>query len=312
MEDRTRELQRWSQAPAAAYDPRERLNAMDQDGVDRTVLYPTLAGVGGQIFGRIPDAELELACVQAYNDWLIEEWASTSDRFVPLCLAPIASIETTTSEIERAVGRGHRGVVFPAIPMELRDVPHLCDAYWDPLWATCAHLGVPICLHAGASTAIQPAADERLSPKVAEAYRAITRPASQLPVWAHFLMSGILLRHPHLRVVFAESSLGWAAFALEHLDYQFNEIRPEGFDLLPSEMFHRQCYLTSWYDQAGIRTRHVLGVDNILWSTNFPLTTSSWPDTKDFIARSFQGVLQAERDQILWKNAARLFGLDQG
>ena len=74
-------------------------------------------------------------------------------------------------------------------------------------------------------------------------------------------------------------------------------------------MFHRQCYLTGWYDRTGVRTRHHIGVDNIMWSTNFPLTTSSWPDTKDFVARGLDGVPQDERERILWRNAAELYQL---
>jgi predicted TIM-barrel fold metal-dependent hydrolase len=284
---------------------------MDEDGVDYSVLYPTVAGVGGETFGRIADPELELACVQAYNDWLVEEWASASERFVPQCIVPISSVDATIAEVRRAVGKGHRGVVFPAVPMELREVPHLNESYWDPLWAACEELGVPLCLHAGASTAIQVPPDGSLSPRLAETFRAITRPASQISVLVDFLISRILLRHPRLRVVFAESALGWGAYLLEYTDHQFYEdrVHTEGYELTPSQMFRRQCYLTGWYDRAGVETRHFIGVENIMWSTNFPLTTSSWPDTKAFVERSFQGVPEAEARQIRWANAAGLYQL---
>ena len=85
MPDRTVNPQCWADVPTSIYDPKERLKVMDAAGIDYAVLYPTVAGSGGQNFGRIEDAELELACVQAYNDWLLEEWASVSDRFVPQC-----------------------------------------------------------------------------------------------------------------------------------------------------------------------------------------------------------------------------------
>jgi predicted TIM-barrel fold metal-dependent hydrolase len=76
MAERTENPQRWSEVPAMVYDPQQRLKAMDRAGIDYAVLYPTVAGAGGQTFGRLKDPEFELACVQAYNDWLIEEWAS--------------------------------------------------------------------------------------------------------------------------------------------------------------------------------------------------------------------------------------------
>ena len=93
MQDRSQNPQRWEQVPGAVYDPKERLKAMDRDGVDYAVLYPTVGGAAGQNFGRIEDPELELACVQAYNDWLLDEWASVSERFIPQCITPLFPIE---------------------------------------------------------------------------------------------------------------------------------------------------------------------------------------------------------------------------
>src|SRR6266581_2681194 len=111
MSNRNHKPPRWEDVPPAAYVPAERLQVMDAAGIDYSVLYPTVAGIAGQAFGRLNDLELELACVQAYNDWLIEEWAATSPRFVPQCIVPIGAPEATVKEIRRAVAMGHRGVV---------------------------------------------------------------------------------------------------------------------------------------------------------------------------------------------------------
>src|SRR5438034_6109416 len=178
MRDRTREPQRWSEVPKVAYDPTARLQAMDVDGVDASVLYPTVAGLAGETFGRLTDPDLELACVQAYNDWLIEEWASTSKRFIPQCIVPLWPVEATVAEIKRAVRMGHKGVVFPAVPMELRNVPHINDAAYDPVWAACQDLNVPICFHPGSFNTIQFAAHEYFQGKLAATLEALTRPAS--------------------------------------------------------------------------------------------------------------------------------------
>src|SRR5262249_32984352 len=148
MSDRGREPRRWEETPKSAYAASERLQAMDADGVLYSVLYPTVAGVAGETFGRITDPEFELGCVQAYNDWLIEEWASVSPRFIPQCLPPLAPIDAAVREIQRAVAKGHRGVIYPAMPMHLRKVPHINDPHYDPIWAACQELGVPICFHA--------------------------------------------------------------------------------------------------------------------------------------------------------------------
>ena len=105
MADRNQEPSRWDDVPPAAYVPTERLKAMDAAGIDYSVLYPTVAGLAGETFGRLEDPELELACVQAYNDWLIDEWAGASERFIPQCIVPIGPVDATVAEIKRAVAR---------------------------------------------------------------------------------------------------------------------------------------------------------------------------------------------------------------
>ncbi len=311
LADRATEPQRWEEVPPAAYVPGERLKAMDVDGVDYSVLYPTVAGLAGEAFGTIKDPELELACAQAYNDWLIDEWASASPRLVPQCILPLAPIDGAVNELRRAVAKGHKGLVYPAVPMMVRNVPHINEPDYDPIWAACQELDIPVCFHAGASKGIQMPPYEGFSPGLVAAMEALTRPVSSVLVVANFLFSRVLFRFPKLRIVFAESSLSWGAYELELADHQFERQRlnTEGYDLTPSQLFKRQCYFTGWFDRAAIQTRHHLGLQSIMWATNFPLATSTWPDTRDTIARSFEGVPETERDQMLSGNAAALYKL---
>jgi uncharacterized protein len=311
MPDRAREPQRWEEVPKITYVPGERLTAMNVDRVDYSVFYPIVAGRAGETFGRLSDPELELACVQAYNDWLIEEWASASPRFIPQCIVPLAPIEAAVNEIKRAVARGHRGVVLPAVPMMLRDVPHINEPVYDPVWAACQDLDVPVCFHSGATRAIQFPPYAGFSPELSAAMEAITRPVSSVLVVANFLYSRILFRFPRLRVVFAETSLAWGAYELELADHQFERQRlhTEGYDMLPSELFKRQCYLMGWFDSTGLKTRRYIGLDNLLWCTNFPQGTSTWPDSRGAIARCFAGIPDHERRQVLVDNAAKLYKL---
>ena len=310
MADRNHEPSRWQDVPTAAYVPSERLKAMDAAGIDYSVLYPTVAGLAGEAFGRLRDPDLELACVQAYNDWLIEEWATASDRFVAQCIVPIWPVEAATAEIERAVVKGHRGVVFPSLPMHLRDVPHVSGPEYDPLWSVCEELNVPICLHAGASPQLQYHASPHLAPALARAMDAATKPVSSVFVISLYSFSRVLLRHPKLRLVLAESALSWGMLYLEWADHQFEHdgLAREGYELKPSEMFHRQCFYTSWYDKVAPFADYI-GADHILWAANFPLATSTWPRTQETIERCLQGVSAQARAQVLWKNAASLYQL---
>jgi predicted TIM-barrel fold metal-dependent hydrolase len=297
--------------PAITYKPSERLRAMDVDGVDYSVLYPVVAGRAGDTFGRLEDAALELACVQAYNDWLIDEWASVSPRFIPQCIVPLAPIAATVSEIKRAVAKGHRGVVMPSVPMMLREVPHINEPAYDPVWATCQELEVPVCFHSGASRGIEFPPYPGFSPRIAAAMKGITQPVSTVLVLANFLFARIMTRFPRLKIVFSETSLAWGAYELELADHQFERQRlhKEGYDLMPSALFKRQCHLVGWFDTTGLKTREHIGVGSILWSTNFPQATSTWPESQRAIARCFEGVPDEVRRQVLVDNPAKLYHL---
>jgi predicted TIM-barrel fold metal-dependent hydrolase len=310
MENRTRVPHCWDEVPRAAYVPSERLTAMDADGVAYSVLYPTVAGSSGEHFGRLKDPDLELACVEAYNDWLIEEWASRSKRFIPQCIVPISRVDATAAEIKRAIRMGHKGVVFPAVPMELKNVPHINDPAYDSIWATCQDLDVPVCFHPGSFKTIQFAAHEYFHGKLAAALEALSRPASSVFVVVNLLLSRILLRFPRLKIVFAESSLGWGTYLLEYGDHQAEQdrLQLEGYPKL-SEMFRRQCYLTGWYDRASLKTQDYVSAANILWASNFPLATSTWPNTRDYLARALDGIPEESQRSIMFGNAAKLYHL---
>jgi predicted TIM-barrel fold metal-dependent hydrolase len=279
MADRNEDPKRWADVPGPAFMPAERLKAMDAAGIDYSVLYPTVAGLAGETFGRLEDSELEIACVRAYNDWLIDKWASASDRFIPQCIVPIWPVEAAIAEAKRAVANGHRGVIFPSLPMHLRDVPHVSGPEYDPFWSTCEALNVPVCLHAGASPELQSPLPPQMKPALAAA-------------------------------IDAASALSWGMLYLEWADHQFEHdgLAREGYDLTPLQMFKRQCFFNSWYDQIAPFTDYI-GPDHILWSANLPLANSTWPRTQETIDHCLKGLSAAAREQVLWKNAAELYEL---
>jgi predicted TIM-barrel fold metal-dependent hydrolase len=313
MPDRGSEPRTWDDIPKAAYQPAERLKALDAAGIDYSLLYPTTAGVAGETFGSIQDTELELDCVRAYNDWLIEEWTSCSGRFIAQCIAPLGSIEAAVAEIRRSVAKGHKGVILAPVPRHLRDLPHINDSYYDPIWRTCEQLGVPISFHSGGSAELQLPAYEGFSPAIAAAFNAVTRPASAVPIVSNLIVSRLLERFPDLKVVFADSSLGWIAFALEATDYEFDQFgvsRQIPYELKPSEAFRRQCYAVGWYDQANLRRAcEYPGADNILWAANLPMANSTWPNSLGYAESCLKDLPRETREKVLWRNAAALYKL---
>jgi predicted TIM-barrel fold metal-dependent hydrolase len=194
--------------------------------------------------------------------------------------------------------------------MHLRSVPHVSGPEYDPVWAVCEELEVPVCLHSGASNELQYAPLTGLAPALAEALDAVTKPVSSVFVISLYSFSRVLLRHPRLRIVLAESALSWGMLYMEWADHQFEHdgLAREGYDLKPSEMFRRQCWFTSWFDEVAPFANYV-GADRILWSTNFPLATSTWPRTREAITRCFQSVSAETQERVLWKNAANLYQL---
>ncbi len=310
MAERTHEPRTWDEVPPAAYQPAERLKAMDADGIERSVLYPSVAGVAGEMFAAIEDAELERDCVRAYNDWLLEEWGSP--RFIPQCVVPLSSPAATVAEIKRAVAAGHRGVIFPPVTDQLRNLPHVNEPAWEELWTTCAELEVPICFHAGSLPILELAPYQGYSPVIKTALHEIARPAASIGFLSNLVMSHILERHRDLTVVFAESALGWANFVIETIEHNVRQFGAGevSFAVPPRELLSSQCRFIGWYDDENLRAIvKRFGAECVLWAWNFPDASSDWPRARSLNEERFEHLEAGDRRKIMWENAAKLYRL---
>jgi predicted TIM-barrel fold metal-dependent hydrolase len=309
--DRAVEAQRWSEVPESAYDPKARLKAMDADRIDVSVLYPTAAGSSGEVIAAIKEHDLQVECARAYNDWLIDVWATASPRFVPQAVVPIASVEAAVAETTRAVKRGHKGVVMPAVPTQFHpSVPHLYLQAWDPLWAAIQDLGVPVCFHAGSAPNALFDISPTFNAAVAKAFDHVRMPANGSSIINGMVLSGILLRYPKLQTVFASSAIDYVPFSLELMDHEWDRQRMaenDNYKDRPSVVFQRQCYVTTWREKVGLRNRRYIGVDRILWQSEFPKATSTYPESSTLIENNFTDLSREEKDKILWQNAAKLY-----
>jgi uncharacterized protein len=309
--DRSDEPQTWSSVPDAVYDPKARLAAIDSDHIDCSVLYPTAAGVSGEAIGAIKDLDLQIECVRVYNDWIIDVWSAASPRFIPQAILPMGSIEAAVAEAKRAVGRGHKGVILPAQPSQInRDLPHLYKPDWDPLWAAIQELNVPVCFHAGSAPSVMFDISPSYDTVTATAFDNVRQSAGSAALINGMVLSGILYRFTKMQVVFPGSAIDYVPFGLEALDHQWERqllAKNEGLKERPSEVFHRQCYVTTWKEKVGLRNRKYIGSDRILWESEFPRSSSTYPESAAMIDNNFMDVPKEDREQILWRNAARLY-----
>ena len=303
---------RWDEVPRIVFDPAERLKALDHDRVDGEVLFPNTP-VSNFAFLQA-GADFELACVQAHNDALAQ-WREVSDRYVPVAIIPyLNGINVIVNEVKRAVKRGHRGVVMLAEPsLTKKGLKPLNDPFWHPLWMYCQDLNVPVHWHGSAGLA------EKLSlPKwsgfskrefhTVSTSRLCATPAQLIP---NLIFSGILDRYPRLKWVCAETGLGWVNFVLEACDHEWERrhLWKEGIKTKPSELFRRQIYVDFWYEKAGIELRHTVGVENIMWESDYPHIAATYPKSWSFVEQSLDGVTETERKQLLYGNALRLYDL---
>lgn len=310
MDDPTRKTypQRWEDVPPAVYDPERRLEALDLDGLDGEVLFPN-DPVGSATFFQ-GDAEFELDCVRAYNDWLAE-WREVSPRFAPLALIPYMSdIETTVAEVTRAVNLGHRGIVMLVEPSQSRPgLHHFNDPYWNPLWEACEALETMVHWHGGGGLNLSMPVWSGFSPNQQQAIGPVGGFTNQAQFIPNLIFSGVLDRYPRLKWVCAETGLGWVNYVLDACDHEWERrhLWTEGVHSRPSELFKRQIYVDFWYEAVGIEVRHSIGIENIMWESDYPHSTSTFPDSRDFVARTLEGVPDDERRALTYGNALRLY-----
>jgi predicted TIM-barrel fold metal-dependent hydrolase len=299
----------FDQMRPGCYDVKARLADMDVNHIEASLCFPTYPRFCGQLLTEHPDREVGLACIRAYNDWMVEEWAGESGgRLVPLCLIPLWDARLAAEEVYRNAARGVRAVAFSELPGKL-GLPTIHDAngVWEPFFAACDATGTTIFMHIGSGSHWMTSSPD--APPAVTATLVFMTSVMALTDW---LFSGALARHPNLRIAFAEGQLGWIPYVLERADnlWQNKVWRGEGNQVPePPSNYMRQVYACFYDDLTGLAARDVIGVDQITFETDYPHQDSTWPRTLD-VVRSFADRLDDnELEKILRGNAARLLGI---
>jgi predicted TIM-barrel fold metal-dependent hydrolase len=282
----------------SAWDPVERIKDQERDGVVGEVLYPSLAM---RLF-QMEDGELRAASFRAYNDWLADYCAHNPRRLAGVAMISIDSPDAGARELARVARRGLKGaMIWGAAPAER---PY-SDRSYDRFWAAAQDAGTPVSLHI--LTERRGGSDFS---SVMKAYPALHHSVEKS--LAELIWAGVLERFPRLRLVSVENDIGWIAHFLQRMDHAYEKYRYLETDAIPNPpgfYFRRQVWATFQDDRVGVVTRHFIGVDRLMWASDFPHSDSTWPHSRDVIARDFEGVAADERKKMVADNAAALYGL---
>ena len=172
---------------------------------------------------------------------------------------------------------------------------------------------MPIHLHASAGLARKMTFPEWEGYSPYQQHAAFTVPTAAWPaqIIPNIIFSGIAYRYPGLKWVFAETGIGAVSCAQTACDHEWEsrQLWRHGLEQRPSELIRKQVYVNFWYEQAGIELRQQVGIDNIMWESDYPHIASTYPDSWKFVERSLQGVPEDERKKMLYLNAQSLYRL---
>ena len=297
----------------ACYDPLARPAAMDQAGIDASVCYPNMfVRFCGQTFSLAKDKDLALACIRAYNDFIHEEWcAGSNGRLVPMGIVPLWDADLAVVEASRLAGLGFRSITFSEAP-HLLGLPSIFSGSWDRLFAECAAGGLVLSLHIGTGAFAMLAKDmPGAVPNVMASFNA----GYTLADW---LFCGLLPKLPDLKIVLAESQLAWVPYVLSRADFVWKEMRGEGFTDItndkmphpPSHYFAQNIWCTSFRDPVGLTLLDHIGVDNVMYETDFPHTDSSWPTSHEVATEMTAGLSDADAAKVVAETARALFRVE--
>ena len=289
-----------------SYDPTARLADMDLDGVDAEVLY-----FGGPVTQYPKDPELRRYIVQRYNDWMVDFSNAAPTRLVGLAHVPLVDLDEGIAELGRIAKLGLRGFHCDPFPDERGGKP-LWDAAYEPFWSLIEETGLPLSFHiVGPRNANVQATFQNPAPGIKETFIAIA-PLSIVETVSTLIFTGILERHPKLKFVLVECGIGWIPYFLERMDQTFTKHRFWTKSVItekPSHYWHRQGYATFIQDLSGVAQRHRAGLRNIMWSTDYPHSDTTWPKSREVLIEHFKDVPLDERRLIAGDNAAALYGL---
>jgi predicted TIM-barrel fold metal-dependent hydrolase len=312
------------------WDSARRLAELESDGIVAELLYPntvppffstsSLASSQDSV-ADAADLWRRWAGLKAHNRWLAEFCQDAPGRRAGVFQVMLHDIDAAVAEVRWARDSGLTGgVLLPGAPPGSGVPPLYCHSYYDELWSVCEELEVPVNCHGGG------AGPRTGSLAADDMFFLLDLRWWDINRFRQLFLGGVLDRHPGLRVVFTESGIGWIPRELRTMDRLFDSMRTgrddagiaydakgavDDLSLQPSEYWHRQCYAGATFihpSETAIRDK--VGIDKILWGSDYPHLEASYPFSRAAVRTAFQGVPVAEAERMLAGNAAKLYGFD--
>ncbi|HWX78050.1 MAG TPA: amidohydrolase family protein [Candidatus Acidoferrales bacterium] len=285
------------------WDPKARLGEMEVDGVSAEVLYPTF---GLRLFA-LEDADVQEACFQIANDWLIEYCKVAPGRLVGIPMISLYNIPNSIKELERCKKAGLVGSLIWQVPPE--HLPFTSD-YYDPFWEASQDLNMPVNLHI--LTGFNYSRFER---KGLDIFKATvnTKLADAAGTLFDLVFSGVTARFPKLKFVYVENEVGWIPFYVHEWDKYYvrfkSRVDMPYMKKLPGEYVAEQVYATFFSDPAGGRLMEDFGQDTFMWSNDYPHAASTWPHSRNVIARELGHLPKDILKKVVRENVIKLYDL---
>lgn len=309
-----RPMSEWSVAPqkyeefrAGVWQPAARVADMDLNGIWASLSFPSFVfGFAGRRLNFLDNADLALATVRAYNDWMIEEWCGGHpERFIA-CQLPWLHDPTVAAEMVREnAARGFKAISFPENP-EVLGLPTIYTGHWDPLYAACEETDTVINLHVGSSGQITvPCSDSPSDVQVA------LFPVAAIVGVVDWVFSKVAIRFPGLRIVMSEGGASWVPMVMERLRRAYRQAESSSVwtptDPDPVELLNSNFWFTSIEDPAAFRLLDVIGEDKVMLESDYPHADSNWPRTQDLARRDLEGLDKDVVRQVCYRTAATVY-----
>ena len=290
----------------------ERLQAMDDMGVYAQICYQNSGVTQAGSLMSLGDPELALAIVQIYNDASAEYQQVSGQRIFNMAHLPFWDKAALEKEARRCVDIGLKGFVLPDTP-ERVGVPSFMSDYWTPFLEMCDATGTPLNFHLNAAIDPNTLTWDGFAFEQTLAVVATMFSIGNAATLGNWMVSGRLDRHPGLKIGLIESGMGWVPFAVEALEHQFDEMlasKAKELSRRPWQYFRDHFWCTFWFEKVAPKLLlETIGVDNVLFETDFPHPTSLYPGVQAHLVDTLGGYDRTVQKKVLEDNAVKLYNL---